>query len=104
VQQLGQVRFCDDERLEPALVDGPLADGFVGRVPADGVWEGGFAHERGEFTGFFGPEDQVEVVGHDGVAEYAAARDGGRGVGEAALEGGVVCAGGEELPAAGGAV
>ena len=95
----------DGEGFETALVEGAGAGGVVVGVPALGVGELEPAHEVGEEVGLVlaGPEDEVEVVGHEDVGEDA---EGVTGVGlfEGAFKGDVVGGCVEDAGAGGGAV
>ncbi len=59
----------DGEGFEAALVEVAVADGAVGDAPAHGVGVGEPAEEVGDLGVGGGADDEVPVVGHEGVGE-----------------------------------
>ncbi len=104
VLEVGEAAL-DGEGFEAALVEAAFAGVFVVGVPALGVGLLEPFHEVGDFSAFVfsGPEEEVEVVGHDDVGEESEV-EAEDGLFEDGFEGGVIGIGVEDSGAGGGAV
>lgn len=93
----------DRERIEPALVEVARPGGMAMGMPALGMGHRQPSHESGQVAIASGPEDEVEVVGHDAVGQHPHGVARG-GVGEDAEEGAIIAVVVEDRGAGDGAV
>jgi hypothetical protein len=81
--------FFNGKGLKAALVKRPGTAAVVVRVPTHGMRQGQPMQELGQFAVLMGPDNEVEVIGHEAIGQQAHGHFV-LGLAQDALEGGVV--------------